>query len=208
VALGLARRDHAQHRGNPLVEHPPVHPPVNAMRFCVGAIGFIWIVACHHRARDDTPAALSSEDSVYRSVLAQEAESLSPNEQLQVAGEIPALFASDEAAHAWVDTSRRLMAAVPPPTLLAFARANRISRQLDHPSLLTGHTVVGVSAQASDSGRGVVQLSRVSFNEERDSAVVMVTRRCGALCGSSRILLAVRDTAEWRVVRTLWQVSF
>jgi hypothetical protein len=192
-----------------LSRHPPVHPPVNAMRFCVGAIGFICTIACHHPARDDTAGELSSEDSVYRSVLAQEAESLSPNEQLQVAGEIPALFASDEAAHAWVDSSRALMAAVSPSTLLSYALANRVARHVDLPQRLADRRVVVTSAVSTEGhSEAVVQLSRAAFSAGADSAVLMLTRHCGALCGSSRLVLAVRDTAGWRMARTLWQASF
>jgi hypothetical protein len=101
------------------------------------------------------------------------------------------------------------MGSVPREMLLSYALANRKTRHVDVPDQIAGHAVETVSAAAVDTaGRSVVKLSRVGFTERGDSAVVMTTRHCGPLCGSSQLLLVVREGDRWRIARSLWHVSY
>jgi hypothetical protein len=166
-------------------------------------------LACHHSRETGDVSVLASEDSVIRVALSHEASELSEGDRLRVASEIPALFASEADARAWVDSSRGLMRTVPPEMLLVYALANRETRRVDVPDRVANHTVEKVSQAAPDvAGTPVITLSRVGFTGRGDSAVVMTTRRCGPLCGSSQLLLAMRDAGRWRIARSLWHVSF
>jgi hypothetical protein len=54
---------------------------------------------------------------------------------------------------------------------------------------------------------GIISMSRVGFNAERDQALVYIDRICGGLCGEGDYVLLVKEKGAWSVRHrdTLWE---
>ena len=168
---------------------------------------FLLLAGCGRQSR--FPAAIrspSAEDSVHHAVLGAEAADVPVGETLYVTSDIPASFHSEAEARIWVERGPgSQMRRVPAHLALAYALANTQPGTIVVPGRLGGRAVARVVSDGAADRRTVHHLSRAGFNVGGDSAVVMVRRICGPLCGSSAMKLVVRERRlGWRVAATLW----
>jgi hypothetical protein len=90
----------------------------------------------------------------------------------------------------------------------SFLRANVASARLPWAPKIHNRVVVLVdstwAASAETVYHGIVQFSQPGFSATHDSALVLVNRYCGLLCGSLNMVLLVREQGKWKGVRVLW----
>ena len=113
------------------------------------------------------------------------------------------LFESEAAALAWADGPQRSRRRAPATALRAFALANMQAGRVRLPPAVRRRAVVVMDSPVHqlDGGgrppRWVYVLSRVGFSAAGDTALVLRQHTCGALCGSTMLLLMVRGPAGW-----------
>jgi hypothetical protein len=90
----------------------------------------------------------------------------------------------------------------------SFLRANAASARLPRPPKIPRRVVVLLDSTSAASPEtvthGIVQFSQPGFSATRDSALVLVNRYCGSLCGSFDMVLLVREQGQWKGVRLVW----
>jgi hypothetical protein len=156
-------------------------------------------------APPESPPADVREDAVHLAALedaltSPRADGRGP---VYVAAGAGGLFESEAAALAWADGPQRSRRPAPASALRAFALANMQAGRVRLPPAVRRRAVVVVDSsvhQLNGGGRSprwVYVLSRVGFSTAGDTAVVLRQHTCGALCGSTALLLMVRGPAGW-----------
>jgi hypothetical protein len=187
----------------------------SSVRRWLALVAFVAL-ACGRGAVRDDAARLATEDEVIAAVLADSAMLVAPGaatqDTLWVVPELDAALSAPDRvdSNAWSESWRATARDLPTAMVSDYLTAQRRARRLAAPPVVRGRFVSFSRAwdelAAAREPRWVVQVSRVGFNDARDSALVHVSHTCGPLCGSERALLLERRAGRWALSTTLSSV--
>jgi hypothetical protein len=170
-------------------------------------------LACDRGADRDDAARVATEDAVIAAVLTDSARVIAPGattqDTLWLVPELDAALSGPYQvdAHEWSESWRGVLRDLPAEMVSDYLTAQRRTRRLAAPPVVPGRLVAFSppwrELAAARELRWVVQVSRVGFDDARDSAVVHVSHTCGPLCGSERALLLERRAGRWSLAKTL-----
>ena len=115
----------------------------------------------------------------------------------------------DSTSLAWLQ--RKYADDAPASALAAFAAANRTRRLVRLPRTIAGRVVI-----VADSGwrmppaalRYITSVSGVGVSAARDTALVEVTTSCAPICGSTQLMVLVREAGVWHARGALRAARF